>query len=200
MRRFLQHVRPDRFVTVSYYGFLSPGHRPQLPKARELLGVHIPEAPTGEQDAEAQHKAHAWRCPRCGSVMLVIATLRPPNRFPPCSLHGLTALAAPGYRRTTGVSASTGEVALCGEKLALCDDCIILQQQCRAPNETFLPSGIGPIATVPSSNRLKEGREDASLPILPYALHAKYPERLAAAASFNPGLGGGVAPYESLIR
>ncbi len=101
MRRFLQHVLPDRFVKVSYYGFLSPGHRPQLPKARELLGVHIPEAHTGEQDAEVQHKEHAWRCPRCGSVMLVIATLRPPNRFPPCSLHGLTAMAAPGYRRTT---------------------------------------------------------------------------------------------------
>ncbi len=170
MRRFLQHVLPDRFVKVSYYGFLSPGHRPQLPKARELLGVHIPEAPTGEQDAEAQHKAHAWRCPRCGSVMLVIATLRPPNRFPPCSLHGLTALAAPGYRRTTGVSASTGEVALCGEKLALCDDCIILQQQCRAPNETFLPSGIGPIATVPSSNRLKEGRKAEKTRLSPFCL------------------------------
>jgi hypothetical protein len=37
IRRFLQHVLPDRFVKVRYYGLLSPGHRPLLRKARQLL-------------------------------------------------------------------------------------------------------------------------------------------------------------------
>jgi hypothetical protein len=27
IRRFLQHVLPDRFIKVRYYGFLSPGNR-----------------------------------------------------------------------------------------------------------------------------------------------------------------------------
>ena len=83
MRRFLQHVLPDRFVKVRYYGSLSPGNRTQLHKARELLGVHITEEQTGEKDADAQQKENAFRCPRWGSVMLLIETLRPKNRLPP---------------------------------------------------------------------------------------------------------------------
>jgi Putative transposase/Transposase zinc-binding domain len=37
IRRFLQHVLPKGFVKVRYYGFLSPGHRPQLALIRQQL-------------------------------------------------------------------------------------------------------------------------------------------------------------------
>src|SRR5205809_2363431 len=43
IRRFLQHVLPNRFVKVRYYGLLSPGNRHLLQQARQLL------AATGEQ-------------------------------------------------------------------------------------------------------------------------------------------------------
>ena len=37
IRRFLQHVLPNRFIKVRYYGLLSPAQRHLLQKARQLL-------------------------------------------------------------------------------------------------------------------------------------------------------------------
>ncbi len=39
IRRFLQHVLPNRFIKVRYYGLLSPAHRQLLHQARQLLSV-----------------------------------------------------------------------------------------------------------------------------------------------------------------
>jgi hypothetical protein len=48
VRRFLQHVLPDRFVKVRYYGLLSPSSRHLLKKVRDLLGARARERrPTG---------------------------------------------------------------------------------------------------------------------------------------------------------
>lgn len=41
IRRFLQHVLPDHFVKVRYYGLLSPAHRHRIEKARELLSTSL---------------------------------------------------------------------------------------------------------------------------------------------------------------
>ena len=39
IRRFLQHVLPNRFIKVRYYGLLSPAQRQRLQQARQLLPV-----------------------------------------------------------------------------------------------------------------------------------------------------------------
>jgi len=82
IRRFLQHVLPDHFVKVRYYGLFGPGNRDDLKKARQLLGGesrnrhperHAPDSPPQET---------AMRCPKCASVMQLIETLRPRGWFP----------------------------------------------------------------------------------------------------------------------
>ena len=45
IRRFLQHVLPNRFIKVRYYGLLSPAHRHLLHKARLLLSASKPKPP-----------------------------------------------------------------------------------------------------------------------------------------------------------
>jgi hypothetical protein len=54
IRRFLQHVLPDHFVQVRYYGLFGPGNRADLKTARQLLGAerrhshperHAPDSP-----------------------------------------------------------------------------------------------------------------------------------------------------------
>jgi hypothetical protein len=86
IRRFLQHVLPDRFIKVRYYGFLSPGNRHLLTRVRVLLG-----ACTFETTIPGQHPAlkepikarDAPRCPQCGSLLTLVETLRPQRRRPP---------------------------------------------------------------------------------------------------------------------
>ena len=39
IRRFLQHVLPNGFIKVRYYGFFSSGNRHRLRQTRKLLGV-----------------------------------------------------------------------------------------------------------------------------------------------------------------
>lgn len=64
IRRFLQHVLPDHFVKVRYYGLLSPGHRHLLAQARAVLGApaatsNPPDTETHEQERPAALVAHA---------------------------------------------------------------------------------------------------------------------------------------------
>lgn len=52
--RFLQHVLPDRFVRIRYYGFLQGTHRQsKLKIIHELLGSRIQEAKLGKESFEA---------------------------------------------------------------------------------------------------------------------------------------------------
>jgi endogenous inhibitor of DNA gyrase (YacG/DUF329 family) len=82
IRRFLQHVLPDHFVKVRYYGFFSPGTRHALQTVRELLGAQsTPKHPAGH-DADSMPATTAVHCPRCGNAMELVETLRPKNRSP----------------------------------------------------------------------------------------------------------------------
>jgi len=86
IRRFLQHVLPDRFIKVRYYGFLSPGNRHVLTRVSQLF-----DASTVETTAIGQHPAvkeapqarDAPRCPKCGNILILVETLRPNTRSPP---------------------------------------------------------------------------------------------------------------------
>ncbi|MFY9557084.1 MAG: IS91 family transposase [Blastocatellia bacterium] len=82
MRRFLQHVLPERFVKVRYYGLLSPGKRRLLKRAREALGGRTSQIVRGSEDGAANHR-ELLRCPSCGNEMTLIATLSRRGREPP---------------------------------------------------------------------------------------------------------------------
>lgn len=83
IRRFLQHGLPDRFVKVRYYGLLSPSNRPRLTQVRQLLGSRAVETKTSAQGRAVTDPTAAPRCPRCGSILILVQTLRPTGRLPP---------------------------------------------------------------------------------------------------------------------
>ena len=83
IRRFLQHVLPDRFVKVRYYGLLSPSNRHLLKRARQWLGGSAVKPQTSGQGEAVKAPTTAPRCPRCGSTLILVQTLRPTGRLPP---------------------------------------------------------------------------------------------------------------------
>jgi Putative transposase len=74
MQRFLQHVLPERFVKVRYYGLLSPGNRHLLKRARQALGAR-PSGSLANSEDGASSQRELLRCPSCGSEMKLIVTL-----------------------------------------------------------------------------------------------------------------------------
>lgn len=82
MRRFLQHVLPERFVKVRYYGLLSPGNRQLLKQARKALGAKTLDSAAHSAD-EATNQRETLRCPRCGNEMKLMVTLVGGGREPP---------------------------------------------------------------------------------------------------------------------
>src|SRR5262249_53983959 len=83
IRRFLQHVLPDHFVKVRYYGLLSPANRCLLEKARELLGPKPIDILTTTESQQDNQPSATLRCPACGSVLKLIQRLKPQPRWPP---------------------------------------------------------------------------------------------------------------------
>jgi Putative transposase/Transposase zinc-binding domain len=81
IRRFLQHVLPNRFIKVRYYGLLSPAQRPLLHKARSLLS-----ATTSKLKRAAAVKTAApaplLSCPQCQRPLTLLAALVPRGRAP----------------------------------------------------------------------------------------------------------------------
>ena len=79
IRRFLQHVLPNRFIKVRYYGLLSPAQRQRLQQARLLLS-----ATTGKLKREAVKTTEPrppLSCPHCGAPLTLLAPIprgRPP--------------------------------------------------------------------------------------------------------------------------
>src|SRR5207247_3931822 len=73
IRRFLQHVLPNRFVKVRYYGLLSPAHRQLLQKARQLL-----PATTSKLKSEAVKTTEPLALPSCPPCGGPLTLLRPP--------------------------------------------------------------------------------------------------------------------------
>ncbi len=83
MRRFLQHVLPNRFVKVRYYGLLSPGNRKLLAQARELLAAPAADSHTTARETRAQEPTVAPSCPHCGALLTLIRQLKPRSGVPP---------------------------------------------------------------------------------------------------------------------
>ena len=86
IHRFLQHVLPQGFVKVRYFGLFATGNRHRLALARVLLtaGTHspppaVPLATSGLALASAAMPV----CPHCGQPMLCVQTLWPTARSPP---------------------------------------------------------------------------------------------------------------------
>lgn len=82
MRRFLQHVLPERFVKVRYYGLLSPGNRRLLKRAREAHGTRASGSRARTEDC-ASNQRELLRCPSCGNEMKLIESLGARSREPP---------------------------------------------------------------------------------------------------------------------
>ena len=119
MRRFLHHILPDRCVKVRSDGLLSPGHRHLLPQARERLGAEtIARNPAGKVPKVRNHSAvkepvAVPRCPTCGSPLILVQTLRPKGRWPPCPcLHSRYVALHWGRRHLSCAAARAGGVLL----------------------------------------------------------------------------------------
>jgi len=83
IRRFLQHVLPERFVKVRYYGLLAPSNRRLLNKVRELLGARSTERGPAVRDDDANEGGETRRCPECGGKLILVRRLGGKGREPP---------------------------------------------------------------------------------------------------------------------
>ena len=80
IRRFLQHVLPDRFIKVRYYGLLAPTSRQLLSQARQLLSSITAEVkPEGLKNTAP---AARLSCPHCGGSLILLALLAPRGGAP----------------------------------------------------------------------------------------------------------------------
>jgi Putative transposase/Transposase zinc-binding domain len=82
IRRCIQHVLPDRFVKVRYYGLLSPGNRDLLSRARRLLKARR-DCRHSDQPDEVEAATDPLRCPTCGSEMARVERIKPRRKQPP---------------------------------------------------------------------------------------------------------------------
>jgi len=77
MRRFLLHVLPSGFHRIRHYGLLAnAGRRENLARARELLGVAMPDVDASllNTDVSGDLVQPTFVCPCCGSSMRIIET------------------------------------------------------------------------------------------------------------------------------
>jgi Putative transposase/Transposase zinc-binding domain len=79
IRRFLQHVLPQGFHKVRYYGLWSPVHRPLLRQLQLSLARHAPAPPPASPARESRASASGCPpfqaghpCPSCGQGLLVV--------------------------------------------------------------------------------------------------------------------------------
>jgi hypothetical protein len=87
IRRFLQHVLPERFVKVRYYGLLAPRHRHLLVQARQLLAANGKQPPPGHNGQapipnQQSTTPEPLRCPHCGTPLTLVGPLKPRGRSP----------------------------------------------------------------------------------------------------------------------
>jgi hypothetical protein len=79
IRRFLQHVLPNRFIKVRYYGLLSPAHRQRLHQARQLLSVTTSKL---KREVVKTTEPALLSCPHCGGPLTLLSPLAPRGRAP----------------------------------------------------------------------------------------------------------------------
>jgi ribosomal protein L37AE/L43A len=80
MRRFLQHVLPERFVKVRYYGLLAPAYRQRLLQARQLLSALSGKLKPKELKTTAPPTLLS--CPSCGGPLVLLSPIIPRGRAP----------------------------------------------------------------------------------------------------------------------
>ena len=90
IRRFLQHILPQGFHKVRYYGLWSPVHRPVLHQLQLCLAGQAPPPPPESPEPESHpHTSKSpplqagQRCPHCAQGLLVVIRLRPRLRRGP---------------------------------------------------------------------------------------------------------------------
>src|SRR5215813_12937823 len=83
IRRFLQHVLPDRFIKLRYYGLMSPGNRELLNQARESLGAGVVESNPTDTNPDEQKRNPVPCCPCCGTVLTLVRELKRRSGLPP---------------------------------------------------------------------------------------------------------------------
>jgi hypothetical protein len=82
LRRYLQHVLPQGFHKVRYYGLLSPANKMTLKRLQLLLAARSRKAEEDRQEAPEPAPKHL--CPCCHEgVMVVISRLPKRSRSPP---------------------------------------------------------------------------------------------------------------------
>ena len=77
--RFNQHILPDGFMKVRYYGLLSSRKRDLLNKAKTLLGVKTLNKEQNKKHKSAE-KPKAICCPKCGGKMILLIELKPEKK------------------------------------------------------------------------------------------------------------------------
>jgi len=83
LRRFLQHVLPQGFHKVRYYGLLSPRNRVTLKRLQLLLAERRRDKEENKADIPPPPKPQ-WRCPCCHEGIMVIIGIVPRQaRSPP---------------------------------------------------------------------------------------------------------------------
>ena len=80
IRRFLQHVLPNRFIKVRYYGLLNPAHRQLLLKARQRLSATTSKLK--RQEVKTSASLAVLSCPHCGGPLTRLRPLAPRGRAP----------------------------------------------------------------------------------------------------------------------
>lgn len=85
IRRFLQHVLPQGFHKVRYYGLLSPRNRTCLRRLQLLLAEPVTESEIPCLENPSRNFPAPWKtCPACGKGVLVVITWFPrKGRSPP---------------------------------------------------------------------------------------------------------------------
>jgi Zn finger protein HypA/HybF involved in hydrogenase expression len=76
IRRFLQHVLPERFVKVRYYGLWSPSLRGLLEQARHQLAANVSQQEPSQRDSSVKEALNAQLCPGCGGEMRLVERLK----------------------------------------------------------------------------------------------------------------------------
>ena len=83
LRRYLQHVLPQGFHKVRYYGLLSPANRSTLKRVQLLLAPRRKITPDAIKEAP-EKTVEKHLCPCCPEgVMVVISVLPRRSRSPP---------------------------------------------------------------------------------------------------------------------
>lgn len=81
LRRFLQHVLPDGFHKVRYFGLWSPANRKNLKKVQVHLAKQGKRIKEGKKETPASASDHL--CPCCKKGVMVVIEWLPRARSPP---------------------------------------------------------------------------------------------------------------------